>query len=187
MRNTQILVEGFIKPSRGRGVKRDDTAYEQALETTTLELERLLEIYRTTVFVEDMRARLYRDSIDHWIRRYHGYAIEGKHKSHYREVGVDEKDSVFEHVLPASSVVDMLIQDRLTIAQALNTPTCLIKKSSDLILKNNGLTKQSPDNWRFFRRYSVLNSSFTTHDGKSFGNINDYTLNDHWNLFGIKT
>jgi hypothetical protein len=185
MKNTQALVEGFVKPSRGRGVKRDDLAYEQALETTTIELERLLDIYRTTVFVEDMRARLYRDSIDHWIRRYHGYAIEGKIKSHYREIGVDEKDSVFEHVLPASSVVDMLIQDRLTINQALNTPTCLIKKSSDLVLKDNGLTKQSPDNWRFFRRYSVLNSSFVTYDGKPIDNINDWTLDNHWNLFGV--
>lgn len=185
MRDTQKLVEGFIKPSRGRGVKRDDLAYEQALETTTFELERLLEIYRTTVFIEDMRARLYRDMIDKWIRRYQGYAIEGKIKSHYREVGVDEKNCVFEHVLPASSVVDMLIQDRLTINQALNTPTCLIKKSSDDILSSNGLTKQSPDNWRFFQRYLVLNSTFTTHDGQPITNLNDWTLNDHWTLFGV--
>jgi hypothetical protein len=186
MRNTQKLVEDFVKPSRGRGVKRDDLAYTQALETTTVELNRLLDIYRTTVFVEDMRARLYRDSIDHWIRRYHGYAIEGKIKSHYREVDVDEKDCVFEHVLPASSVVDMLIQDRLTINQALNTPTCLIKKSSDLVLKNNGLTKQSPDNWRFFKRYSVLNSKFITYDGAPVADPNVWSLADHWQLFGIK-
>ena len=142
-RDTQSLVEGFVKPSRGRGVKRDESAYSQALETSTIELQRLLEIYRTTVFVEDNRARFYRDAIDHWVRRYHDYAISGKIKSHYREVGVDEKNCVFEHVLPTSSAVDMLIQDRLTIDEALNTPTCLIKKSSDLVLKNNGLTKSS--------------------------------------------
>ena len=185
-RDTQALVEGFVKPSRGRGVKRDDHAYSQALETSTIELERLLEIYRTTVFVEDNRARFYRDAIDHWVRRYHDYAISGKIKSHYREVGVDEKNCVFEHVLPTSSAIDMLIQDRLTINEALNTPTCLIKKSSDLVLKDNGLTKQSPNNWYFFRRYTVLNSKFITHDGNPVNNILDWSLDEHWKLFGIK-
>jgi hypothetical protein len=185
MRNNRELVEGFVKPSRSRGVKRNDESYAQCLETTTSELERLVDMYRNTVFVEDMRARLLRDNIDKWIRRYHDYAIQGRIKSHYREVDVDEKDCVFEHIVPVSSLVDMLIQDRLTISQALNAPTCLIKKSSDVILKDNGLTKISPNIWFFFRRYQILNSNFVTYNGQPMTNINNWSLDDHWKLFGV--
>jgi hypothetical protein len=186
MNNKQQLIEAFVKPSRGRGVERNDESYTQCQDTTSSELGRLVDMYRNTVFVEDMRARLLRDSVDHWVRRYHKYAIQGKIKSHYREVGVDEKDCVFEHVLPASSVVDMLLQGRLDIVEALNTPTCLIKSASNNILSDNGLTKQSPDNWRFFRRYQILNSEFVAYNGQSIPNIYDWTLEDHWKFFGVK-
>ena len=78
------LKEGMQATNQKRkaNVKRNNKAYEQALSVTTEELERLIDLYRTTVFEEDMRARLLRDSIDHHIRRYHKYAIQGKIKSH---------------------------------------------------------------------------------------------------------
>ena len=155
MNNKQQLIEAFVKPSRGRGVERNDESYAQCLDTTSSELKRLVDMYRNTVFVEDMRARLLRDSVD-------------------------------QHVLPASSVVDMLLQGRLDIVEALNTPTCLIKSSSNSILSDNGLTKQSPDNWRFFRRYQILNSEFIAYNGQSIPNIYDWTLEDHWKFFGVK-
>jgi len=185
MSTIKTLVEGFIKPARVKGVVRNQVAYTQCFEFTSSELERLVTLYKETVFLEDMRARLIRDSIDHWIRRYHGYAIEGKIKSHYREVGVIERESVFEHVIPASSVRDMLMQDRLTINQALNTPVCLIKRSSDKVLSDNGLTKTSPSNYYFFQRYLVLNSSFTTYDGIPITDLSKWSLEDHFEYFGI--
>jgi hypothetical protein len=186
MSTLQTLVEGYIKPSRSKGVVRNQDAYDQCLEFTISELERLLNMYRTTVYLEDMRARLIRDSIDHHIRRYHGYAIEGRIGSHYRESGVVENDSIFEHVVPASSVRDMLIEERLTINQALNTPVCLLKKSSDTILTKNGLSKTSPSNYYFFRRYEVLNASFTTHDGAEVSNLLNWSLQNHFDHFGVK-
>jgi len=185
MSTFQELVEGYRKPERNKGVKRNDKAYRQCLAFTTEELERLLEIYRGTVFEEDMRARLLRDSIDHHIRRYHDYSIRGKIKSHYIEVGVRKGESIFEHVIPASSVRDMLIEGRLTINQALNTPTCLIKKHSDKVLQDNGLSKTSPDNWRFFKRYSVLNSKFETYNGQPIVDPNTWDLPQHYAFFGI--
>jgi len=182
MSNLKTLVEGYRKPNRNGGVKRNELAYKQCFDFTSAELSRLVAMYQGTL-EEDMTARLIRDSIDHHIRRYHGYAIDGRIGSHYREAGVVKEDSIFEHVIPASSVRDMLIEGRLTINQALNTPTCLIKKSSDKILSDNGLVKSSPDNWKFFRRYSVLNSTFSTFNGQEV--TGDWTLEEHFKFFGI--
>jgi hypothetical protein len=183
MTNLKQLIEGFNKPSRNRTVVRNSEAYAKCLEFTTSELERLVTMYKS-VIQEDMTARLIRDSIDHHIRRYHGYAIQGSIGSHYREVGVVDKDSIFEHIIPASSVRDMLIEGRLTINQALNAPVCKIKKSSDVVLRENGLSKMSPDNWKFFKRYEVLKSDFTTFNGKAI-KVSTWTLEDHYKLFNI--
>lgn len=182
MSELKTLVEGYRKPNRAGGVKRNELAYKQCLDFTSSELERLVSMYGA-VLEEDMTARLIRDSIDHHIRRYHGYAIDGRIGGHYREDGVSKSDCIFEHVIPASSVRDMLINGRLTIIQALNTPTCLIKKSSDKKLTENGLVHSSPDNWKFFKRYEVMNSTFSTFNGKSV--TAEWTLEDHFKLFGI--
>jgi hypothetical protein len=104
-------------------------------------------------------ARLLRDSIDHWIRRYHGYAIEGSIGSHYTEVGVDKANCVFEHVIPAAKVRDMLLQGVLTVKQALNTPTCLISTRNDEILREEGHVSSSPDYWHFFKRYEMFDDA----------------------------
>ena len=81
MSELKVLVEGYKKLSRNGGVKRNDIAYKQCLEFSSQELDRLVAMYNG-VLEEDMTARLIRDSIDHHIRRYHGYAIEGKFGSH---------------------------------------------------------------------------------------------------------
>jgi len=179
MTDLKPLVEGYRKPARTVGVKRNEIAYTQCLDFTTAELTRLVAMYQGRT--EDMTARLIRDSIDHHIRRYHGYAIGGRIGSHYIEVGVDKNDSIFEHVIPASSVRDMLIEGRLTVGQAINTPTCLIKKNSDKVLSRNGLAKTSPDNWKFFKRYDILNSSFTTFSGTPV--TSEWTMEDHFKFF----
>jgi hypothetical protein len=129
---------------------------------------------QTTV---DQTARQIRDSMDHHIRRYHGYSIQGKINGHYRQIGVDESNCVFEHVIPATNVLAMLIEGHLTITQALNTPTCLIKKEDDVILRKSGLGSSSPDNWNFFKRYSVLDSKFRTYNGHMIENLDNFT---HW-------
>jgi hypothetical protein len=184
MSKLQTLIEGYKKRSRNRGVKRNDESYKQCLEFTKSELERLLKMYKG-MLEEDMTARLIRDSIDHHIRRYHEYAVQGKIGSHYREVGVIESQSIFEHVIPASSVRDMLIEGRLTINQALNTPTCLIKKSQDTELRKNGLSNTSPNNWYFFQRYRVLNSQFTTNIGTLITDLEAWSLKDHNDYFQV--
>lgn len=136
MSNLQKLVEGFTPVTYSR-VQRGDKAYKETYELTVSELERLVKEYKKLQQV-GQTARLIRDSIDHWIRRYHGYAIEGSIGAHYKEVGVDLGNCVFEHVIPAAKVRDMLLQGILTVKQALNTPTCLISKRNDEILREEG-------------------------------------------------
>ena len=176
-------MEGFRKNAYKK-VQRNDYSYRQTDDFTVGELTRLLEMYQSKI-EEDQEARLIRDSMDHHIRRYHGYAIEGKINGHYRQIGVDESNCVFEHVIPATNVLAMLIEGHLTITQALNTPTCLIKKEDDVILRKSGLGSSSPDNWNFFKRYSVLDSKFRTYNGHMIENLDNFTLEDHFKLFGI--
>jgi hypothetical protein len=170
-------------------VKRNDKAYEQALSTTTEELERLLDLYRNTVIEDDMRARLLRDSIDHWIRRYHKYAIQGKIKSHYHQRGISlsAKDCIFEHVIPASTIRDKLIAGELSINQALNVPTCRVSRSVDSLLRQKGLHDSTPDAWFFFKRYKIAlaDIAIDTYNGQSVVDLDKWTLQDHFNFFGI--
>lgn len=186
------------RPKRKANVKRNDKAYIDCLITTTVELDRLLELYRTTVFEEDMRARLLRDSIDHHIRRYHGYAIQGKIKSHYHQRGVSlaAKDTIFEHVIPASQVRDCLIEDKLSINQALNVPTCRVSRAGNNLLNARGMHDRNTNPWHFFKRYKVGMSDldqdgntifpeFETYNGQPIQDLDTWTLRDHYNFFGI--
>jgi hypothetical protein len=170
-------------------VKRNDRAYEQALSTTIDELERLVDLYQTTVAEDDMRARLLRDSIDHWIRRYHKYAIQGKIKSHYHQRGVSlaAEDCIFEHVIPASTIRDKLIAGELTITQALNVPTCRVSRKIDAALRQKGLHDTTPDGWFFFKRYQIalLDIDIETYNGQIIKNLDAWTLQNHFDFFGI--
>ena len=184
MSNLKSLIESFEPVAYSR-VQRGDKAYKETYELTVTELERLVTNYKELQSV-GQTARLIRDAIDHWIRRYHGYAIEGSIGSHYIEVGVDKANCVFEHVIPAAKVRDMLLQSVLTVKQALNTPTCLISKRNDDILREEGHVSSSPDYWNFFKRYSVFDdTSFVTYNGQEIKNIESWNLEDHYRFFNI--
>jgi hypothetical protein len=165
-------------------VKRSEATHAESLTIAVAELDRLVKLYKGEHTPQS--ARLLRDSMDHWIRRYHGYVIEGGIGAHYIQVGVDLDDCIFEHVIPAAKVRDMLIQGVLTTEQALNTPTCLISQLNDQLLREHKRVSSSPDYWQFFKRYNVFdtNTKFQTHNGNKI-NINKWTLQDHFKFFGI--
>lgn len=165
-------------------VKRSTGTHSESLDIAVSELERLVNMYKGNHAPQT--ARLIRDSIDHWIRRYHGYVIEGGIGAHYSQTGVDLKNCIFEHVIPAAKVRDMLIQGVLTTTQSLNTPTCFISKKNDQLLREHKRVSSSPDYWQFFKRYDVFNTNvkFQTHDGHAIS-ITTWTLQDHFNLFRI--
>ena len=97
-------------------VERNDASYRITEDFIRLEVERYVDMYRNLTTL-DQRARLIRDAIDLLLRRGHGYCIEGSIGSHYRQVGVDVDNCIFEHMIPQSRIRDLLIQDRISINQ----------------------------------------------------------------------
>ena len=151
-----------FEPAR---VERNGQAYVDTYNFVREELERYLARYHELDQI-NQTARLLRDQIDALIRRYHEYVIEGKIKAHYREVGLKPKDAVdFEHVIPARSVRNLLIDGVWTIDQALNSPTCLIRRNQHRKLKDMKLSKHTPNKWLFWQRYAGLKLSIETYDG----------------------
>ena len=177
------LVENFQNPVYTR-VVRNHTAYTDTLALTTSELSRLINMYQQGGHPQHLR--LLRDSMDHWIRRYHGYTIGGSIGSHYIQVGVDKNNCVFEHIIPASKIRDMMLAGALTVSQALNAPTCLISKHNDKILREAGHVSTSPSYWHFFGRYSVLtNYEFSIYNGETIADLHGWTLENHYKHFGV--
>lgn len=196
MENTRTLMEAW-RPKTRKRVQRNDESYKQCHETTAFELERLLDIYKNTVFDEDMRARLYRDYIDRTIRRYHDYAIKGKIKSHYRQrnVSMANEDSIFEHTIPEGVIRDMLIDEVITINQALNSPTCRVSRTHDRMLSDRGLHDNNPEPWFPFRRYvngmsetvngQLVMPEFETYNGQLITDLNTWSFGNHCSFFDI--
>jgi len=182
MTSFQTLVESYVNKTYKK-VQRSDCTYKDTMQFCSSELQRLLSMYKDYVD-EDQTARLTRDSIEHHIRRYHDYSIRGDIGAHYRQTGIAKGDTVFEHVIPVKEIICMLLNGQLTIQQALHAPTCLIKKSDDVELRNRGLGASSPGRWYFFQRYKVLNSVFTTYNGQSI-DLKNWTLADHYKFFNI--
>jgi hypothetical protein len=182
MNNLKTLIESFSDVKYKR-VTRGDDSHAVTLALAQTELEHYVSVYSTKTDLQELR--LIRDAIDHWIRRYHGYCIQGGIGSHYIEEGVDPKSSIFEHVVPASKVRDMLIANVLTINQTLNMPTCVISTTSDGVLRKSGLVSSSPDYWLFFKRYMSIGTVIKTHDGKKTVNFDTWTLQKHFDYFKI--
>jgi hypothetical protein len=173
------LVESY-QPTTYKRVKRSEQTHLESAKLTEREITRLLSLYQHQETLQEKR--LVRDAIDHWLRRYHGYVIEGGIGSHYIEVGVNLRSCIFEHIIPARDALDMLLQGIMTVRQAMNIPTCLISKDNDQVLREAGLVQSSPDYWLFFKRYHVLESQFATHDGNII-DTDTWALEHHYNYF----
>jgi hypothetical protein len=80
----------------------------------------------------------------------------------------------------------MLLAGVLTVEQSLNTPTCLISKRNDDILREEGHVSSSPDYWCFFKRYNVFDEAkFVTYNGQVIEDLDAWTLEDHYRFFNI--
>jgi hypothetical protein len=181
--NLKTLIEGFGEADYGR-VTRNESAYAETTELTVNEINRLVVMYKAGGGMQHLR--LLRDSIDHWIRRYHGYTIGGGIGSHYIQVGVNSRDCIFEHIIPASKIRDMMLAGVLTVPQALNAPTCLISKTNDDVLRQAGHVSTSPSYWHFFDRYNVLTgNTFSVYNGATIADTHGWTLDKHYKHFGV--
>jgi hypothetical protein len=179
-------VEGFEEINyRQVMVERNQESYRITEEFIASEVIRYVDMYRNLT-VLDQRARLIRDAIDLLLRRGHGYNIEGSIGSHYRQVGVDIDSCIFEHMIPQSRIRDLLIQDRITIKQAMNPPTCLISKENDALLSKSGFNNKTPSYWNFFDRYTkTFKAEFETFNGRAISDPHQWTLGEHYKFFGI--
>jgi len=180
MATLQERIAGYQAQEYDR-VTRNEQAYADTQQLVTRELERLISIYQQGGNRQHLR--LVRDAIDHWLRRYHGYTIGGSIGTHYRTQGTERSGTIFEHVIPAKDLRDMIIAGTLTIPEALNAPVCRITAAQDQQLRSAGLVSSTPDRWHFFRRYQVLNTEFVTHDGQPIADPMNYTLADHYQRF----
>lgn len=179
-------VEGFEEINyRQVMVERNEDAYRITEEFITSEVKRYVEMYRNLTTL-DQRARLIRDMIDLLLRRGHGYCIEGSIGSHYRQVGVDVDNCIFEHMIPQSRIRDLLIQDRISIRQAMNPPTCLISRENDALLSKSGFNNKTPSYWHFFDRYTkTFDAEYETFNGQAITDPHAWTLGDHYKFFGV--
>ena len=166
-------------------VERNDESYRITEEFIRSEVKRYVDMYRGLTTL-DQRARLIRDMIDLLLRRGHGYCIEGNIGAHYRQVGVDTNFCIFEHMIPQSRIRDLLIQDRISIKQAMNPPTCLISKENDSLLNKSGFNNKTPSYWHFFDRYTgVFTAQYETFNGQAITDPHNWTLGEHYKFFGI--
>jgi len=181
-------IESFVAPNYTR-VKRNGEAYHETIHYITKKLKGLVFDYKQTKLLSDLSIpptelqtlRLIRDEIDHNIRRYHGYSIKGSIGAHYKQVGVTK--GIFEHMIPASTIRDLLLAEKIDAYQACNMPTCLLSKENDALLRKQGWASTTPDIYNFWKRYQKLNGKFQTHDGKTVL-MYKWTLDNHFDYFG---
>lgn len=162
-------------------VKRDRGTYADTLSITVSEITRLITLYHDGGSRQHLR--LLRDAIDHWLRRYHHYYIKGSIGTHYRSREAIRGRTIFEHVIPAKNLRDMLLTGTMSISEALNAPVCRITIEQDRILKQAGFASRTPDPWHFFRRYDVLRTYFYRVNDEAQLTIEEYSLEDHYNFY----
>lgn len=180
----QKLVESY-EPIEYNKVKRDQRSYEQTTAFVSRGLKMCLWFYRKLNEANQV-ARLCRDVIDYLLRRAHKYNIAENIGAHYREKNLDKQNCDFEHVVPEKVIRDMLIQGKLTIEQAMNPPTCLINKCNHVALKKAGWDSKTPSVYHFFDRYTqVFDSAFETYNGQPIADLHNWTLEKHYQYFGI--
>ena len=177
-------IDTFVEPVYSPS-KRTIESYNSTTKFVYQELSRLKELYWYTRDDTQVR-RLIRDSIDHHLRRYHGYCIKEKIGAHYREKNLEGKKAIFEHMVPLSTIRDMYIKGILTPEQASNMPTCFLSEELDKKLKENVWNSKTPDIFNFWKRYEYcfeVENAFETYIGNTVEK--DWNLDDHFNLFTV--
>ena len=175
-------IEGFVPVVHTR-VTRNDDAYRETEIYIRESLEALLAMLPQAE--HEQRQRLIRDDIDDALRRYHEYCIEqGITGAHYREVGATETD--FEHVVPNKIIRGLLIDGRITIAEAFNAPTCELSKDKHKEIGRLGWGGSTPSIKNFWKRYVQVYPDIQTEtcDGHVV-DLTTWDLEQHYKYFKI--
>lgn len=175
-------IEGFVPVVHTR-VTRNDDAYRETEIYFRESLEALLAML--THAEHEQRQKLIRDDIDDALRSYHEYCIEqGTTGAHYREVGATETD--FEHVVPNKIIRGLLIDGRITIAEAFNAPTCELSKDKHKEIGRLGWGGSTPSIKNFWKRYAQVypDIQIETCDGHVV-DLTTWDLEQHYKYFKI--
>lgn len=175
-------LNNFVPPVYAKA-KRGAETYAATAAYVYGKLETVVKEYHASK--DDVQTRrLIRDTIDHLLRRYHGYCIKENIGSHYRQRNITGK-TVFEHMIPNAVIRDLLLAGILTPQQACNPPTCILSVENDAKLRKAGWTSKTPDIYNFWERYNYCfdtTNMFETYTGVVVDTRN-MTLDDHFNLF----
>lgn len=174
IRNFRQPVYAAIK----RGTEKDRATEEYVIAN----LERLVTLF-STIENDQHTSRMIRDDIDSALRRYHRYCVKERIGAHYFETDMDEK-GVFEHMIPNSTICDMLVHGAITAKQACHMPTCRLSKANDALLVDNGWNSKTPDIYNFWKRYEYcfdVVGKFITWDGAPVKA--NMTLDEHFDRY----
>lgn len=180
--NLQESLQQFVAPVYGK-TKRSPATYQTVAEHCRQHLVVLKAEYAATCN-DQQKLREIRNDMDYYLRRYHKYCIEERDgmDAHYYEIGAD-KDTDFEHLIPAARIRDLLLAGVLSVEQALNAPTVKLSRAKHMALKAAGWGSHTPDMWLPFQRYSkVFAGSYQTHDGTPV-DPDTWTLQQHFDYF----
>lgn len=180
---TKESLQNFVEINYGKTKRTNDT-YDTVSKYCHDRISAILADYDARCGNAQL-LREQRNDLDFWLRRYHGYCIMQRpdFRAHYFEVGVDENECEFEHLIPASTVRDLLLHKIFTINQAFNSPTVMLSRVKHKALKKAGFGSKTPDIWLPFKRYTqVFSADFKRHDGTIIDQT-VWTLADHFNHF----
>jgi hypothetical protein len=179
----QESITNFREPVYVR-VQRSAETYNATATYVQRRLSELVNEYHNNKN-DQQTLRLIRDDIDNALRRYHEYCIKQNFGAHYIDpelVG----NGIFEHMVPNSTVRDMLIHGVITAGQACNMPTCKLSKVKDDLLREKGWASRTPDIYNFWIRYTNCfdTQGFATYDGTDV-DTGEWTLEKHFSYFNV--
>lgn len=174
-------MEGF-RPLPQNKVKRSGSSYQQTLDWTLQRLSVLIESYHRQES-HDQTTQLIRQDFDNTLRFYHDYCIQGFLGAHYRERGLDPGTATeFEHVIPERIIREAVFAGRISIDQALESPTCQLSQDKHRQLNKLGLRDSTPDPFWFWQRYRPLGVEIETRDGQAV-DLELWNLDNHYRIF----
>ena len=178
----QESLEQFVAPVYSR-TKRNADTYTTVANRCRQEIQWLVREYHDAANNQQLMREI-RNDIDYYLRRYHEYCIEQRDNmgAHYVEIGAD-KETDFEHLIPASRIRDLLLADVITVEQALNAPTVRLSRAKHALLREAGWASKTPNMWLPFQRYSqVFTAQYQTFDG-TVVDPDTWTLEKHFEYF----
>lgn len=162
-------------------VRRTETIYDETENYIREKLNSLVDEYSSLGSLQEKR--LCRDLIDYSLRRFHQYSVQQRFKAFYFESPQPDR-IVFEHIIPASTLRDLLLDKQIDVHHALYPPIANISRNNDQKLREAGLVSINGNLYYPFKRYVTSGIFASSKIVDCFDNEidpNSFTLSDHYN------